>query len=244
MVTQNESMDFGDLVEAIMDRAGPTRLVAIDGPGGAGKSTFAVQLADAAGGAPVIRTDDFASADNPINWWPRMLTEVIEPLTRGELASYQRYDWPSENLAEWHTVEPAPIVIIEGVTAGRSEWAALMSFLIWIDTPRNERLRRVVERDWSEALEDSDTWMTEEDDHYARDPTKQRADAVIEFTTTATRTLEEQTPRRYWRPPQYDYPSRRKDQVTKENKHRVEPHNQTIRADLAGPEYYSYTMSR
>ncbi len=39
------------------------------------------------------------------------------------------------------------IVIIEGVSAGRSEWAAHLSLLIWIETPREERLRRAVERD-------------------------------------------------------------------------------------------------
>lgn len=53
-----------------------------------------------------------------------MLTQVIEPLTRGEPARHQRYDWPSESLAEWHVLEPAPIVIIEGVKAGRCELAS------------------------------------------------------------------------------------------------------------------------
>lgn len=63
-------MDLEHVVEALMERPGPVRLVAVDGPGGAGKSTFADRLAAAAGGAPIIHTDDFASADNPIDWWP------------------------------------------------------------------------------------------------------------------------------------------------------------------------------
>jgi cytidylate kinase len=34
------------------------RLVAIDGPGGAGKSVFAARLAKALGGVPVVEIDD------------------------------------------------------------------------------------------------------------------------------------------------------------------------------------------
>jgi uridine kinase len=169
-----------ELVASIMKRPGPLRLVAVDGPGGAGKSTFARALSAAAGGAPVIHTDDFAAADNPIDWWPRLLEQVIEPYARGDAAYYQRYDWPSESLAEWHTVDPAPIVIIEGVSAGRSEWAAHLCFVVWIETPREERLRRAVERDGPEALDDWEFWMGEEDTHYERDPTRERADVVID----------------------------------------------------------------
>jgi uridine kinase len=42
-----------------------TRLIAIDGPGGAGKSTLAERLAKQLSGAQIVRTDDFASWDNP-----------------------------------------------------------------------------------------------------------------------------------------------------------------------------------
>ena len=154
-----------ELIASIIARPGPLRLVAVDRPGGAGKSTLASELSKAAGGAPVIHTDDFAAADNPIDWWPRLLEQVIKPFAHGEAAHYQRYDWPSETLAEWHTIEPAPIVIIEGVSAARSEWATHLSFVVWIETPPKERLRRGVERDGIEALDDWKAWVTAEDAH-------------------------------------------------------------------------------
>lgn len=174
--------DIDELATRIARLPGPTRLVAIDGPGGSGKTTFANRLSLAADKAPIVHTDDFASADNPMNWWPRMLEQVISPLARGEHAEYQRYDWPTEALAEWHRVEPAPIVIIEGVSAGRSEWFKHLAFVIWIETPRDERLRRAVERDGSFVLDDWEFWMAEEDNHYERDPTRQRAGLVIDGT--------------------------------------------------------------
>jgi len=175
--------DLHVLVTRILELPGPTRFVAIDGPGGAGKSTFAERLSAAADRAPIVHTDDFASADNPINWWPRLLTQVIEPLSRGERCRYQRYDWPTETLAEWCTVEPSPIVIIEGVSAGRREWMEHLSFVIWIETSRPERLRRGIERDGPTALDDWESWMSAEDAHYKRDPTRQRADVIVGGTT-------------------------------------------------------------
>jgi adenylate kinase family enzyme len=36
----------------------------LTGPGGSGKSTFAAHWSVAAGNAPIVHTDDFASADN------------------------------------------------------------------------------------------------------------------------------------------------------------------------------------
>jgi uridine kinase len=180
-VTPTE-LDLDAVVEQILKRPGPVRLVAIDGPGGSGKSTIADRLSDAAGGAPIVHTDDFASWDNPINWWPRLFDQVIKPLANGELGRFQRYDWPSDSLREWHSVPRSPIVIVEGVTSARWEWLQHLSFVIWVETPRELRLERAVERDGPSALADWERWMAEEDDHYLRDPTKERADMVIDGT--------------------------------------------------------------
>jgi len=173
-------IDVEALVTEILQCPGPVRLVAIDGPGGAGKTTFAERLAAAAHGAPIVRTDDFASADDPIDWWPRLLTEVIEPLGRGYHGRYQRYDWSTDTLAEWSTVDRAPIVIIEGVSAGRREWVEHLSFVIWIETPSALRLQRGIERDGPSAVDQWESWMAAEDAHFARDPVRERADVIVD----------------------------------------------------------------
>lgn len=175
--------DLQSVIDQILDIDAPIRLVAIDGPGGAGKSTFATRLAHAAGGAPIVHTDDFASASNPIDWWPRLLDQVIQPLVAGTTARYQRYDWPTDTMAEWHTVDPVPIVIIEGVSAGRAEWAQHLSFVIWIDTPRHIRLERGLARDGAHQLDQWRSWMASEDAHYQRDASRARADLVVPGAT-------------------------------------------------------------
>ncbi len=64
------------------------RLIGVDGHAGSGKSTFAGRLAAALGGAPVLHLDDIASHDALFDWTGRLLTQVIEPLRRGDTAHY------------------------------------------------------------------------------------------------------------------------------------------------------------
>src|SRR5437870_1508968 len=104
-----------EIVDAIKSAQAPgamkTKIIAVDGPGGAGKSTFAGQLANALENAPIMHTDDFASWDNPLNWWPRLLEQVLKPLAINRPAHYQRYDWGAKQLAEWCDVEPTQYLI-------------------------------------------------------------------------------------------------------------------------------------
>jgi len=63
--------ELSHVVDAIRSSKSPvgmtTRIIAIDGPGGAGKSSLAEHLAHELD-APIVHTDDFASWDNPIEW--------------------------------------------------------------------------------------------------------------------------------------------------------------------------------
>jgi len=105
---------------------------------------------------------------------------VIEPLGRGDHGRYRRYDWSTDTLAEWSTVDRAPIVIIEGVSAGRREWVEHLSFVIWIETPSALRLQRGIERDGPSAVDQWESWMAAEDAYFARDPVRERADVIVD----------------------------------------------------------------
>ncbi|MEU6660068.1 hypothetical protein [Streptomyces sp. NPDC046821] len=161
-------------------RCGPVRLVAVDGPGGAGKSTFAEHLARALGSAQIVHTDDFASWDNQVGWWPRLEEQVLGPLERGSAGRYQRYDWVRRELAEWHDVPLAPALVIEGVSSARRAVAGRLTCAVWIETGETERLRRGLVRDGEDALPQWHVWMAEEDRHFAEDRTRDRADVMVD----------------------------------------------------------------
>lgn len=174
---------FVELAEQI--RAVPTtsavRLVGVDGCGGAGKSTFAARLARATDNQwPVIHTDDFASHDVPLLWWPRMLEEVVTPLTAGKAARFRAYDWVRRELGAPIVVEPTDAVVIEGVGATRKAWRERLALRIWIETPRDIRLARGIERDGEELREFWNGWMAAEDDYVAEEDPRSAADLIVD----------------------------------------------------------------
>ena len=171
---------YDELARSILAAEAPVRLVGIDGCAGAGKTTFATRLASAAGNAPVVHTDDFASHDDFIQWWPRMLDEVIEPLLAGRPATYQAYDWVRRAPGQTIVVEPAPLVVIEGVGACRRAWRERLTLSIWIDTPREERLRRGLARDGIELAQFWRDWRAAEDEYLAAEDPMTGVDVVVD----------------------------------------------------------------
>ncbi|MFE9576278.1 uridine kinase [Nocardia sp. NPDC006044] len=128
-------------------------------------------------------TDSFASWDNTLNWWPRLETEVLEPLGRDTHARYRRYDWDLRALAEWHEIVPGGVVILEGVSSSRAAVRSRLSLAIWVDTSRALRLTRGLERDGAAALPLWEQWMADEDTHFTADNTRAHADLIIDGTT-------------------------------------------------------------
>src|SRR5262249_13474221 len=88
--------ELSEVVDAIRSSIAPggmtTRIVAIDAHGGAGKSSLAASLARELD-APVVHTDDFASWDNPVDWWPELIEKLLAPLAAGRAARYTPTSW-------------------------------------------------------------------------------------------------------------------------------------------------------
>jgi uridine kinase len=173
--------DVEDAVTAIRlakPPAGMTvRVIAVDGPGGAGKTTFAEQLGRALE-APVIHTDDFADWDKPIEWGPALIDEVLRPLKLGMRVRFKPSSWGGPDRPEV-LIEPADYVILEGVTASREAFRPYLAYSIWIDAPRELRLRRGLERDGVEARAKWEAWMAEEDRYIETEHPADRVDLVI-----------------------------------------------------------------
>jgi uridine kinase len=155
-----------------------TRIVAVDGAGGAGKSSFADWLAPELGDARVIHTDEFASWDDPVDWWPRLLEIVLEPLAAGRPACYRPTAWGGKERQQIQ-IAPAGTVIVEGVTASRGAFQPYLAYSIWIETPREVRLERGLARDGAGALAQWEQWMEAEDRYIESERPAERADIVL-----------------------------------------------------------------
>ncbi|MER6122605.1 hypothetical protein ABT173_07910 [Streptomyces sp. NPDC001795] len=158
---------------------GPVRLIGVDGHAGSGKSTFAGQLATALGGAPVLHLDDIATHEELFAWTERLLREVIEPLTRGETAHYRPYDWRARHFGPTHALPPAPVVLVEGVGAGRRALRPHLARLLWMELPHEEAWTRGRTRDGEEQHAFWAGWVEAEHRHFAEDPSRPFADLLV-----------------------------------------------------------------
>lgn len=158
-----------------------TKIVAIDGYGGSGKSELADRLARKLGEATVVHTDDFARPDVPGWEWDRMRAQVLEPLMNDRPAHYQRYDWDTDKPAEWHDIPVGGTLIVEGVSSIRDELGKYWDFAIWLDCPHDLRLQRGIERD-GEAMRSkwTDVWIPEEDAYFTAQRPDKKTDLVID----------------------------------------------------------------
>nr|WP_177204269.1 MULTISPECIES: hypothetical protein [unclassified Streptomyces] len=167
-------------LRALPPSCGPVRLVAVDGHAGSGKSTFAARLAEALGGAPVLHLDDVASHDELFAWTGRLRTEVLDPLSRGEAAAYHPYDWISRRFGPPRPLVPAPVVLVEGVGAGRRALRPFLAHLLWMDRGAEESWRRGRRRDGPAQAAFWDGWTVAETRHFAQDPSLPYADALVQ----------------------------------------------------------------
>ena len=136
-----------DSIEAIAEHVLGCRnhpvLVAVEGFGGAGKTTFANNLAMNLKHAYVVSIDDFiikdrieeVSWDNGVFDRGRLEAQILKPLREGREACYQRLLWDSESLSDPVTVPHVRYVIIEGITAYHPDIAHYYDFKIWVHTP-------------------------------------------------------------------------------------------------------------
>ena len=169
-------------------RVGRAKLIGIDGHGGAGKSSLADLLAKKLQ-AEVLHTDDFASWDNPKNWWPLLIKRVLEPMAAGAASlSYPRSKW-----WEGHDREPivdqpvTDVMILEGVSSLRSEFRRYLSLGVFIAVSREICLERGIARDAGMGTREKITkqwekWFDDESGYIERDHPEEFADVVIDGT--------------------------------------------------------------
>jgi len=172
--------DLAILIRTRPARAGSTRVVAIDGPAGSGKTVFATRLG-AAFGARVICLDDLTpSWTGPDKEAELLVGQVLAPLAESRNGRFHFFDWVADRYTEWREVPPAPALIVEGVGAGSRIVRPYLSYLVWVEAPSGLRLTRGLERDGAERLPEWERWRMREDALFAEEGTREAADLLVD----------------------------------------------------------------
>ncbi|HWS57746.1 MAG TPA: hypothetical protein VN257_04345 [Actinotalea sp.] len=169
------------LMAVVGDPAGRPAVVAVDGREGGGKSTAAGRIAAAVPGAVVVHTDDVAWWESFFGW-DRLLAEgVLAPVRRGEAVSFTPPAWPPRGRPGAIEVPAGvPLVVVEGVGAGRRSLGPMLDAVVWVQSDHGEARRRGIARDGGEsATAFWDEWEAEELVFLAQDRPWERAAVVL-----------------------------------------------------------------
>lgn len=136
-------------------------VIALDGPSAAGTTTLAADLGLRLAASVVAGDDFYRDMPEQQRWdltaaqgveeyfdWQRLRHEVLEPFRARRTAKYHPFDWLSGGGLDDRTVtvRPAPILIVEGVYTARPELRDLVDLTVLVETPAEERRRRLVIR--------------------------------------------------------------------------------------------------
>jgi uridine kinase len=171
-----------------------TRVLAIDGHSGSGKTTFAesvrscLETGSAAGPntglVPVVHLDSiYPGWDGLADSVPLLVEWVLQPLAEGRQVRYRRYDWDRNEYAEWIDVrtDPVPpVLIVEGVGAGSLPCAPYLSLLVWVEAPAAVRFGRGMARDGESYRPHWQRWADQEDRLFAEHDPRGRADLRLD----------------------------------------------------------------
>jgi uridine kinase len=171
-------------------------VVGIDGPGGAGKSRLARELAEWRDDVAIIEADDFyrplaestRAALTPLEAvdlsydWERLRDEALAPLLRGDEARYRRYDWQTGRLGEKiATVAATGVVVVEGIYVARPALRGYLDLIVVVEAPRELCLARQLARGENEPAEIA-RWRAAEEWYLERQDPRRVADLVIDGT--------------------------------------------------------------
>ncbi len=174
-----------DLALARPAGAGRTRVVAVDGPSGAGKTTFARALATRAAqrrgpSPPLVQMDEiYPGWDGLAQAVPLLVEKVLQPLAQGYPAAFRRWDWDAGRWGSLVAVPIGELVVVEGVGCGSRAARPYLGALVWVEAPEGVRLARGLARDGETYRPHWERWAEQERALFAAEGTRGRADLLL-----------------------------------------------------------------
>ncbi len=166
------------VIDALAGRqpaCGPTTVVAVDGPSGAGKTDLARAVADATGAA-LLGVDRFVPGWRGLAEVPQIVADVLGQLCVGGPASARLWDWEADRPGAVETMPSVPLLVLDGCGSGSRAVRPFLSLLVWVDAPPRVRRERAIARDGDTYAPWWDVWAAQERDLFAAEGTQAAAD--------------------------------------------------------------------
>lgn len=171
-----------------------TKLVAIDGFGGSGKTTLATKLIASDSSLKMVPMDGFPCDpdQSPLHATgvqtrvdlERLESEVLIPLRDGEPSRYTKKPWwPVDQQDPVIEVQPGGVVLIEGCYSFHSDIRSYYDFSIWVDCPRQMATERAILRDGESGRHYWEQAHAPNEERYFE---KQRPDTQVDLIVRAT----------------------------------------------------------
>jgi uridine kinase len=174
------------LIAALLDLCSEKErpIIAIDGPAGAGKTTLAHEIFLALSpkmSVSVIHMDDLYNGwDNALG---EDLTSVLQYLATQHrnisAAEIRRYNWTTSSFGESETIEPADLLILEGVGSADKSLQDELAALIWIDIDPEIGVMRVIARDGYQVEDEMKKWLGTQQEYFSQHSTREKADFIL-----------------------------------------------------------------
>jgi uridine kinase len=141
-------------------KKGSIRL-AIEGGSACGKTTLSSILAEVYK-CPVLHIDDFflrpeqrtaerfAEAGGNFDR-ERFISEVIMPLSQGNVAEYRRFDCSTGTILPPKEIRPEPLIVVEGAYSMHPELQGFYDLSVFLEIAPDKQRRRIIKRN-SQAL--------------------------------------------------------------------------------------------
>ena len=110
----------------------------------------------------------------------RFLSEVLLPLSKGEIVNYRKFDCTTMSLGDWIKVTPKKLVVIEGAYSMHPELAAYYDFSVFLDISSALQKERILKRNTHPmAQRFFEEWIPLEQKYFAEMNVRERCDMKI-----------------------------------------------------------------
>jgi len=147
--------------------------ILIDGRSGSGKTELARLVVAHVPGAQLVRLDDLYPGWDGLDVASAAVPHIIAT------HRWQEWDWTRNEPSEWHYLDPARELVIEGVGALSRASRPLAGIALWVELDDAVRKRRALARDGEAYAPNWERWAAQERRFIARENPRSLADVVV-----------------------------------------------------------------